>query len=185
MNIAWTRFAAERHKPGSGHTWFDGAPGMVIQSVYANWEKREPGFGRASLDEVVVVPLGDTPSFHGTTATLRDGMTLRAEVTRRRPHEDPYVRVTADAPPDPVNFVSVVLYSKALLVPEEPDFAADWGIVSIMATSIADEPMHPLTMARNMLEKAGGTKASYTAEQLAHAIYYWSQRVSVTSSSGS
>lgn len=185
MSIDWTRFAAERHKPGSGHTFYAGAPGMIIQSVYANWARRKPGFGRSNLDEVVVVPLGNEPFVHGTTATLTDSMTLHAQVTRRQPHEDPYVRVTADAQPDPVNFVSVVLYSKTLLLPEEPDFTADWGIVSLMATAIEDEPMHPLTMARNMLEKPGGTKATYTAEQFAHAVYYWSQRVSVTSSSGS
>jgi hypothetical protein len=185
VNIQWTRFAAERHKPGSGHTYYDGAPGTLIEAVNASWHARKPGFGRTGLDEVVVVPLGNAPSVHGTTATLRDGMALHAEVTRRQPHEDPYVRVTADTQPDPVRFVSVVLYSRALLLPEEPDFAGDWGIVSLMATAIEDEPMHPLTMARNMLEKPGGTKATYTAEQFAHAVYYWSQRVSVISSSGS
>ncbi len=180
-SIDWTKFALERHKEGSGHTWYWGNRGELVQAVHGAWPKRRPGYGRSNLDEVVVVPMAPE-RFHGVTATLRDGMRLTAEVTRRRPHEDPYVRVTTAAEADEVRFASVVLYSRALLLPEEPDFTSDWGIVSIMATAIADEPMHPLTMARNMLEKAGGTKATYTAQQFAEAVYYWSQRVSVTSS---
>lgn len=181
MRIAWTQFAAARHQQGSGHSWFSGSPGELVQLVHGRWHQRQPGFGRTNLDEVVVVPV-PPERFHGTTVSLRDGMQLSAEVTRRRPHEDPYVKTTANAPADPVTYAAVVLYSRALLLPEEPSFDGDWGIVSLMAASRADEPMHPLTMARNMLEKAGGTKATYTAEQFAEAVYYWSQRVSVTSS---
>jgi hypothetical protein len=33
--------------------------------------------------------------------------------------------------------------------------------------------MMPLTMARNLLSKPGGTKATYSAEQLAESIYHW------------
>ena len=39
--------------------------------------------------------------------------------------------------------------------------------------------MPPVTMARNMLEKEGGTKSVYTAEEFAEAIYYWSQRIRI------
>ncbi|HSI05075.1 MAG: DUF3228 family protein [Myxococcota bacterium] len=180
-SIDWTKFALDRHREGSGHSWYSGDRGQLVQSVHAGWHKREPGFGRSNLDEVVVVPMAPE-RFHGTTVTIRDELPLTAEVARRRPHEDPYVRVTAATAPDPVRFAAVVLYSRALLLPEEPDFAADWGIVSITASAVADEPMHPLTMARNMLEKPGGTKAVYTAEQFAEAVYYWSRRVGVTSS---
>lgn len=181
-SVAWTQFARDRHREGGGHTWFQGTEGELVQLVHAGWNARTPGFGRTTLDEVVVVPC-PPERFHGTTCTLRDGMTLRAEVTRRRPHEDPYVRVTADSAPDSVRHAAVVLYSRALLLPEEPNFDADWGVVSIMATATADEPMHPLTMARNMLERPGGTKATYTAQQFAEAVYYWSQRASITTSS--
>jgi hypothetical protein len=181
MKVEWTRFALDRHVEGSGHTWFQGSSGELVQLVHGHWRDRQPGFGRANLDEVVVVPV-PPERFHGTTVTLRDGMQLSAEVTRRRPHEDPYVRVTTSGAADKPVHAGVVLYSRALLLPEEPELEGDWGIVSIMATAMADEPMHPLTMARNMLERPGGTKATYTAEQFARAVYYWSQRVSVTSS---
>ncbi len=181
MSIAWTRFALARHQEGSGHTWFRGTHEELVQSVHATWHARRPGFGRANLNEVVVVPQ-PPERFRGVTASIRDGMKLDAVVARRQPHEDPYVRVTAKAEPDEARFASVVLYNRALLLPEEPDFDAEWGIVSLTAAAIADEPMHPLTMARNMLEKPGGTRATYSAEQFAEAVYYWAQRVSVTSS---
>ena len=39
--------------------------------------------------------------------------------------------------------------------------------------------MDPLTMARNMLCKPGGTPVDYSAEQFARSVYYWSLRVRV------
>jgi hypothetical protein len=38
---------------------------------------------------------------------------------------------------------------------------------------LENEPMHPMTMARNMLEKSGGTKAEYTGQQFAVALWFW------------
>lgn len=179
--IDWTKFALDRHSGPHGHTWFNGPPAMLVETVHAHWKKRVPGFGRSNLDEVVVVDVPPT-FFVGTTATIRDGVQLVAEVARRRPHEDPYVRVTARCAPDAVTYARVVLYHRELLLTDgEPNFTADWGIVSLIASSTPNEPMHPLTMARNMLEKPGGTRARYTAEQFAEAIYYWSDRVSTAS----
>jgi len=39
----------------------------------------------------------------------------------------------------------------------------DWEVVAILASAIPNEPM-PLTMARNFLQKPGGTKSVYTAD---------------------
>ena len=36
--------------------------------------------------------------------------------------------------------------------------------------------MHPVAMARNMLGLPGGSEATYTAEEFATAIVYWSTR---------
>jgi hypothetical protein len=36
--------------------------------------------------------------------------------------------------------------------------------------------MDPLTMARNMLRKPGGTFCAYTAEEFAAAVWYWARR---------
>jgi hypothetical protein len=117
-----------------------------------------------------------------------DGMELTAEVTRRQPHEDPFVQVSVR--PDwadhngfyeSVNFASVVLYNKDTLTENGGKRSTDceWEIVCLLASPVEKEPMSPLVMARNMLEKPGGTKSTYTAQEFAEAIYYWSQRVKV------
>ena len=38
--------------------------------------------------------------------------------------------------------------------------------------------LDPLTMARNMLEKPGGTYCAYSARDFAEAVWYWSGRAS-------
>jgi len=38
------------------------------------------------------------------------------------------------------------------------------------------EPMDPLTMARNMLEKPGGTYCDYSALEFAESVWYWAGR---------
>jgi hypothetical protein len=178
-SIAWTDFARGRHLAPNGKSWFRGTEQDLLALVQGAWASRQPGFGRTGLDKVVVVSI-PTDNVVGTTATIRDGVQLHAAVTRRRDLEDPYVGVVADAAPDPVTHAEVVLYNREMLRSDgEKDFTADWGVVSLNASSIKDEPMNPLTMARNMLEKPGGSKATYTAEQFAEAVYYWSQKATV------
>ena len=50
------------------------------------------------------------------------------------------------------------------------------GALCLLAGAAETEPMDPLTMARNMLEKPGGTFVPYTAEEFALSIYFWSGR---------
>lgn len=76
-------------------------------------------------------------------------------------------------------FAYVVLYSAAALTENGGVRSGnfDWEVVAMIATDVPDEPMHPLTMARNQLAMTGGTKSEYTAEEYAESIAYWSQRV--------
>jgi hypothetical protein len=96
-------------------------------------------------------------------------------VVRRQPHEDPFLLTTAKGPVLPCRHASVVLYSSATLLENggvrSGDF--DWEIVAVTAGPWEKEPMMPLTMARNFLSRPGGTKATYSAEQLAESIYHW------------
>mgnify|MGYP000104930427 CR=1 FL=1 len=55
----------------------------------------------------------------------------------------------------------------------------DWEIVCVIASPVADEPLDPLTMARNMLAKPGGTPCGYTADAFAEAVWYWSRRARI------
>ena len=170
----------QRYVPGGGHTWFDGSGDELLDRVRAGWAGRRPGQGRADLTEVVIVPV-DPAGFVGSTVLVDADTPLRAELVRRQAHEEPYLRVLAAGPPEPVRHAAVVLYSAATLEQDggrrSGDF--DWEVVALIAGPIADEPMDPLTMARNLLRKPGGTHAAYTAEQFAEAVWYWARRAAV------
>jgi len=124
-----------------------------------------------------------------------------AVVTKRSEHETSFVNVFADPkfvgftgylaaemrtsglalPLEPAKFVTAACYSAAALEEndEERSTDCDWEIVCLICSPVEKEPMHPLAMARNALEKAGGTMSKYTAQEFAEAIWYWSQRVKV------
>jgi hypothetical protein len=175
--FGWSEFARRRHVAGGAHVWFEGSPEEVLDLVRAHWELRRPGTGREDLEAVVVVPV-PPDRFVANTVLATDDTPLFATLERRQPHEDPYVRVTAEGPREPARFAAVVLYSAATLLENDGARSGefDWEIVSLQAGAIADEPMHPVTMARNFLGKPGGTFAPYSAQQFAEAIWYWSRR---------
>jgi hypothetical protein len=179
MTIGMSDFARNRHHKGTGFSYFDGTEVDLMFLVRMNWGDRCPGTGREDLSKVVCVNLPPERFVVGTT-TVTDGLPLKAIVERRQPHEDPHVKVYAlGGQPETAHFAKVVLYSAEALLENDGKRSGtyDWEIVAIIASTVEDEPMHPLTMARNFLEKSGGTKCEYTAQQFAEAIYYWSQRV--------
>ncbi len=180
LRLGWSDFAAGRHAPQGKHTWFDGGDAELLDRVRARWAERGPGAGREDLTQVVVVPV-DPAGFVASTVKVTDETELWAVFDRRQAHEDGFVRVTAAGPREPATYASVVLYSAETLQENggkrSGDF--DWEVVCLLAGPTASEPMDPLTMARNMLEKPGGTYSPYTAEQFAESIWYWSARATV------
>ena len=176
-SLAWSEFARRRHVPGGKHTWYEGSEDQLLDLVRAHWPERRPGAGRDGLDEVVVVAV-PPGGFHGTTVRVEDGTRLHAALDRRRPDEDPFVRVTAEGVPEPARHAGVVLYSAETLLENDGERSSDaeWEVVCLLAGAGPQEPMDPVTMARNFLEKPGGTYAPYTARQFAEAIWFWSRR---------
>ena len=170
--IGWSGFALNQQKRNAR---FNGKPAELLTLIAANWAKRQPGFGRKDLSEVVVVPVPPR-FFSGTTTTIRPHIKLKAYRTQRRRGENWYVDVSTKQKPDRIKFAKVVLYSKATLA-HEASGKFDWEIVAVLAGSVESEPMQPITMARNFLKKKGGTFAPYTADQFAEAIWYWSNKV--------
>jgi len=178
--IAWSNFAIKRHKKGTGNSFFNISYTEVIQRVLDSWDKKYPGQGETGLDRKVVVPI-NPKGFFVSLAPLVDGMPLRAEVVRRQPHEDPYVETyieTKDAErlgilPFPAIFCNIVCYSAEALLENDGERTTEqeWEIVAVLASHKEKESMLPLTMARNFLEKSGGTKSIYTAEEFAVSIY--------------
>ncbi len=183
LNLGWSEFALGRHAPGKGHVWYEGTHAELIALVREAWECRQPGFGRTDLDQVVVVPVAPD-RFRSATVKVTAETPMRAVFQQRQPQEAGFIKVYASGTREKVLHAAVVLYAAATL--EENDGVRsgdfDWEVVCLLAGPVADEPMDPLTMARNMLEKPGGTYCAYTAAQFAEAIWYWAGRAAADSS---
>ena len=180
LKLGWSDFARGRHAPGGKHTWFEGTDEELLCRVLDSWQHRKPGAGRLDCEKVVVVPV-DPTGFVSSTVRVDEQTALNATFERRQPHEDGYVRVMAVGPREKAEYASVVLYSADTLLENDGTRSGDfdWEIVCLIAGPEPDEPMDPLTMARNMLEMPGGTYCHYSAEQFAEAVWYWSGRASI------
>jgi hypothetical protein len=121
--------------------------------------------------------IGDS-RFYSGVVQLTPETPLVARFGARNAGEEPFLEVLANARKTEATCVDIILYSRDLLREEGvhvPD-NVDYEIVSINArTQEAPQPMHPVTMMRNFFGLAGGTQATYTAEQFAEAIRFWSQ----------
>ncbi len=179
-SIGWSEFARGRYRPGSTHSHYLGSEDELVALVAAHWAARRPGAGRDGLDEVVVVPV-PPEGFVGSTVSVDETTRLSAAYSRRAEGEDGYVEVRADGPREPVRHAAVVLYAAAVLELNDGVRSTDrdWEIVCVIASPVPEEPLDPLTMARNMLARPGGTPCDYTAEQFAEAVWYWSGRARI------
>ena len=177
--LAWSAFARARHQRGGHRTWFDGSEEELLDLVRRHWSRRRPGAGRADLSQVVVVVI-PPERLVSSTVLVKEDTPLHARLERRQPQEDPFIRVTAEGPREPATHAAAVLYSAATLLENDGERSSDaeWEVVCLIAAPVPDEPMNPLTMARNLLAKPGGTPCEYTAREFAEAVWYWSRRAS-------
>jgi hypothetical protein len=122
-------------------------------------------------------------TFYSAIVDLTENTRLKANYAPRRPEEAPFIRISAKGKKQKAKHASVVLYRWDVLAENnERETDAEWEIVCIKArTSEEEEPMDPMTMARNFLHLAGGTKGYFTAEQFAQSIVYWNNHVMMTS----
>lgn len=181
ISLGFSKFARDRHKKGTGNSFFDITENQVIQRTINKWKLRYPGQGETGLDRKIVIPINPIGFWISITNKLFEEMPLKVEVAKRQPNEDPYIEVyidTLDAmklgiSPTPAVHCNIVCYSAEALLENngERSTECDWEIVAILASHQEKESMPPLTMAHNFLEKTGGTKSIYTAEEFAIAIY--------------
>jgi hypothetical protein len=181
------KFAADRHfSQGLGFSFTTLSHQELCEEIAKNWDKRQPGMGETTLDRKVVVPISSR-SVYGVYTTIKPDMEISAKVEQRQAGEDYFIECKVANPPIQQNkvndaFAKVVLYSRAALMENGGTCStdADWEVVCLISSDVKNEPMQPLAMARNMLEKVGGTLSTYTAQEFAEAIYYWSQRVKIS-----
>lgn len=179
-SIGWSKFARHRHQEGMGFSYFTGSDEELLDLIRENWDKRTKGNGSRPIDNVCLVPV-DPSKFITSNVAVDDVQELSARLTRRQPHEHQFAKVEAVGPTVECKFAKIVLYAAHELLKNggERSTDADWEIVCIIATDVENEPMNPLAMARNQLNKPGGSPCKYSSEEWAKAVWYWSQYVSV------
>jgi hypothetical protein len=184
VTLGWSNFAREHSRRGTGHSYSRLSEERVVELALDNWASRKPGDGEMTLERKVLVRVPPDGFYCPPRARPVEGMPVQAEIVTRQEEEDPYVEVFVsemvarehDALVErPARTVDIVCYSADALTENDGERSTDcdWEIVTILCTDEEEqEPMTPLTMARNFLEKAGGTKSVYTARELAESIWH-------------
>jgi hypothetical protein len=174
---------ARRYSAEGRHAHFEGTWEALLALIQQNWESRK---ANPNNPNVVVVPMPpeSAPRFYATTVSVTPETRLSVEFKPRRDGEEPFLDVlAAGGAKQPAAMAEIVLYHRDVLDGEvfSPE-DAQWLVVAIKAYPTAEpEPMHPITMARNLLGRPGGTvpEVPYSPQQFAEAILYWSKHVSV------
>ena len=108
---------------------------------------------------------------------------LVSKLVKRKENELPYIQTRAiNGIPVKAGSVDLILYShKVLLENDENTTDADWELVSINAIPDGEDtmPIAPVTMMRNQLNLAGGTKALYSTEEWAKSVQFWQKYASL------
>jgi len=177
--LGWSKFALSRHKPGTGYAFFTGyTDADVVDLVRRNWHAATPGGGEKDLKRKVVVPI-PAENFYCTSVPLQKDMALHSEIYQHNQHFA--IKNIARAKAVPAKFVNVVCFSADAVAKEMGQRSCDleWEIIVVLSALAQHEPMHFLSMARNVLETPGG-ESKYSAKEFAESIHYWSQRVQVS-----
>lgn len=164
-----------RQTEESGFSHFNGNWDLLeymTEMAMVNPDNITPGY----RDGVVLVSL-HAEMFSAAIVKITERTRLMVNYAPRRDGESPYIRVSAKADKQRAKHASVVLYRHDVLDENnERETDAEWEIVAIKArVSSEEEPMDPMTMARNFLHLAGGTKGDFSAEDFAKSIVYWNQ----------
>lgn len=160
----------KRQTKNSSHGYFDGSWYELIKLVEDNFGKQIPGYRPG----VILVPV-PADRFYTAMCKIDENSILETTFEKRWEGEEPVPKtVVVNGKKIPARFVRIVLYGHDVLKEtNQQSTTAEWEIISINASLVENEPMHPMTMARNMLEKAGGTKAEYSGQQFAEALWFW------------
>lgn len=130
-------------------------------------------------DGQVIKVTVDASGFYTPVVVAEDGMefvTRFAVRDRAVDGEHPYISTRAKGGKKmPATSASIICYSNSKLARKgENSTDAEWEIVSINAQrDDGSEPPHPVTILRNARDYPGGTKTTYTVDQMLDSIEYW------------
>lgn len=172
MVIKVNYFASNRHFSDKGYSYFTGSEQELIEMCEKHFESKKPGY----REGVFLISL-PTTGFKSGVVEVTETTQLETSFKARRKGESPYIQIKAKGESLDAKVVDIVIYSREVLGSDATEAGSDFEVVSINARPTLDEePQHPVSMARNQLGIAGGTKASYSAEDFANSIRYWSSR---------
>jgi hypothetical protein len=183
ITLGWSDFAKKYSKQGTGNSFSTLDEQTIIRLTLENWHKAIPGNGETDLNRKILVPLPIDGFFCPPKAKLVLGMPINAEIVERQKGEEPYIQIYVDRSvaesfnaliEKPAKSVFIVCYNKEALLENNGTRSTDcdWEIVTILCNDTSEnQPMDSLTMARNMLEKTGGTKGEYSAKEFAEAVW--------------
>lgn len=167
---------ARRQTPESSFGHFAGTEADLITRTAAAMDN---AIAVNDAKTILRVPVA-VEGFWSAIRLTEPGETLTTTFEPRRPGEEPVLRTIARGKKAPAKHVEIILYHRDALK-AEASTDAEWEVVSINASPIEGPiPMDPTTMARNQLEKVGGTfQKLYSPQEWAEAAWFWSQYVSV------
>jgi hypothetical protein len=166
---------ALKHTKDSKFSHYDGPIEELIKLAEARWGFAKDGYMEGVME--VTVP---SDKVYCGVVKVKPGMNLRS-VCDFRPGgeergEDAYIQTTAIGPTKlKAKFTRLAFYHRDLL----DGTGEEWQLVTILASLDEDEPMHPIAMARNHLGLPGGSEGTFTADQFAQSVIYWSTRTMI------
>ena len=146
---------------------------------FAEKEINKNNFKNGYRDGVIIVEINDkiAKKFKCPFVKINKDTKLKAEITRRRPEEEPYIRIKAiNGKTLPTGKVELILYRYDVLKEtEENSTDCKWELISFhgIPKNIKNLPMGPITMMRNQLQLKGGTKGNYSSKEWAESVYFW------------
>lgn len=149
--------------------------------IHAKKQLRKGKYRKGYRDGVLLVQVSKNLLHHFICpfTKIKESTILRAQVTKRRPNEQPYIQLRAlNGTPLKTGSVELILYRHDVLAEtNENTTECDWELISFHAIpkGINNMPMGPITMMRNQLELPGGTKAEYKSEEWANSIKFWQE----------
>lgn len=167
----------KRQQPNSGKTYSLLSFEKIAKyaELQLNNNQYKPGY----RDGVILIDMDkdETDKFICPYVRINKDTALSAEVSKRRPDENHYIRIKASNGKNlRTNKVELILYRNDVLKEtKENSTNDDWELISFHAIpeGIDKLPMGPVTMMRNQLQLPGGTKGNYSSEEWAESVDFW------------
>ena len=167
----------KRQQPNSGKTYSLLSFNEIAK--YAEIKLKNNQYRNGYRDGVVLidVDIDKINQFICPYVKIDKNTELNAEVAKRRPDEDHYIRIKAKNGKNlKTNKVELILYRNDVLKEtNENSTNNEWELISFHAIpeGVNKLPMGPVTMMRNQLQLPGGTKGDYSSEEWAASVDFW------------